>query len=258
MPKIHPQAIISESARFADDIEIGPFAIIEDEVSIAEGCRIASHAKICRGVKMGKNNVVEHGAVIGGNPQDLSFNPETESGVLIGNNNTFREYVTISRAATSGANTIIGDRNFLMAVTHLAHDVIVGSDNILANNVLIAGHVQIGNNIFLGGGTAIHQFTHVGNFAMSQGNSTLTQDIPPYCVVHKVNQLSGLNIVGLRRGGFSSEERREIKRAYSLVLNSKSTRQEALLKADKENLGPVAAQIIEAVRSPSTKGILTR
>ena len=145
-----------------------------------------------------------------------------------------------------------------MAVSHIAHDVIVGDDNILANNVMIAGHVQIGNKVFLGGGTAIHQFTHVGDFAMSQGNSTLTQDVPPYCVAHKINQLSGLNVIGLRRGGFTPEDRKEIKQAYSLVLRSKSTREEALKEVDSQDFGPVATRLIEAVRSPSSRGILTR
>lgn len=254
----HPQSIVSESAQLAENVEVGPYAIIEPGVSIAAGCRIESHAKICRGVKMGKNNVVDHGAVIGGNPQDLSFDPQINSGVIIGDDNNFREHVTISRSTELDGNTIIGNRNFFMAVSHIAHDVIVGNDNILANNVMIAGHVRIGNKVFLGGGTAIHQFTHVGDFAMSQGNSTLTQDIPPYCVAHKVNQLSGLNVIGLRRGGFSPGDRKEIKLAYSLVLKSKSTREDALKEADSKDFGPVAARLVEAVRSPSSRGILTR
>ena len=258
MPKIHSQSIISKSARLADDVEVGPFVIIEAGVSIDAGCRILSHAKICRGVKMGKNNTVDHGAVIGGSPQDLSFDPQRDSGVIIGDDNSFREHVTISRSTQVNGNTIIGDRNFFMAVSHIAHDVIVGDDNILANNVMIAGHVRIGNKVFLGGGTAIHQFTHVGDFAMSQGNSTLTQDVPPYCVAHKINQLSGLNVIGLRRGGFTLEDRKEIKQAYSLVLRSKSTREEALKEADSQDFGPVASRLIEAVRSPSSRGILTR
>ena len=258
MPNLHPNALISEAAQIADDVEVGPFAIIEDGVTIGSGCKIGSQAKICRGVTMGRNNTVDHGAVIGGDPQDLSFDSKTQSGVLIGNDNTFREYVTINRSTEVSGNTIVGDRNFLMAVSHLAHDVIVGNDNVLANNVMIAGHVHIGNKIFFGGGTAIHQFIHVGDFAMTQGNCGMTRDIPPYCVVHKINQLSGLNVVGMRRGGFTREERKEIKLAYSLVLNSKFTREEALEEAKKADFGPVAAKLVEAVRSPSSKGILTR
>ena len=258
MSKIHPSSIVSESAELASNVEIGPFAVVEDGVTVGAGCKIGSHAKICRGVSMGENNTVDHGAVIGGDPQDLSFDPKTESGVVIGNDNTFREYVTINRSTEAEGNTTVGDRNFLMAVSHLAHDVLVGNDNILANNVMIAGHVRVGNRVFFGGGTAIHQFIHVGDFAMTQGNCGMTRDIPPYCVVHKINQLSGLNVVGLRRGGFTREERKDIKLAYSLVLNSKFTREEALEQANEIEWSPAGAKLVEAVRSPSSKGILTR
>ncbi|MEN8865588.1 MAG: acyl-ACP--UDP-N-acetylglucosamine O-acyltransferase, partial [Akkermansiaceae bacterium] len=127
-----------------------------------------------------------------------------------------------------------------------------------ANNVMIAGHVCVGNKIFFGGGTGIHQFIRVGDFAMTQGNCGMTRDIPPFCVVHKINQLSGLNVIGLRRSGFTREELKEIKLAYSLLLNSKFTREEALVEADRADFGPMASKLVEAVRSPSSKGILTR
>ena len=258
MPTIHSTALVSPNATLADDVEVGPFAIIEDEVTIGAGCKIGSQAKIRTGVVMGDNNNVDHGVVIGGDPQDLSFDPTTPSGVIIGDGNTFREYVTISRSTTATENTVVGNHNFLMAVSHLGHDTVVGDHNILANNVMIGGHCRIGNRIFFGGGTAIHQFIHIGDFAMTQGNCAMTRDIPPFCIVHKVNQLSGLNNVGLKRGGVSPEERREIKAAFALVLNSKKTRAEALETADKISWGPAAAKLIEAVRKPSSKGILTR
>ena len=146
--------------------------------------------KFVEGSKWGETTWSITAPVLGGAPQDLSFDPKIDSGVIIGDDNNFREHVTISRSTKVNGNTIIGDRNFFMAVSHIAHDVIVGDDNIFANNVMIAGHVRIANKVFLGGGTAIHQFTHVGDFAMSQGNSTLTKDVPPYCVAHKINQLS--------------------------------------------------------------------
>jgi len=202
MPTIHPHALVSPSAILADDVEVEAFAIIEDGVTLGPGCRIGSQARICRGVSMGEENRVDHGAVIGGDPQDLSFDPATASGVLIGNGNTFREYVTINRATKAERHTIVGDGNFLMAVAHLAHDVILGNDNVLANNVMVAGHCQLGSKTFLGGGTALHQFIRVGDFAMTQGNSGMTRDVPPYCVAHQINQLSGLNTIGLRRAGF--------------------------------------------------------
>lgn len=258
MPNIHPQALVANSANLAPDVEVGPFAIIEENVTIASGCRIASQSKICSGVTMGENNIVDHGAVIGGLPQDLTFDPAIKSGVLIGHGNTFREYVTINRSTQADSNTIIGDRNFLMAVCHLAHDVVMGDDNVLANNVMVAGHCHLGHKIFLGGGTAIHQFVRIGDYAMTQGNSGMTRDIPPYCLVHKINQLSGLNTVGLKRGGFTPPERKEIKTIFTMLLNSKESREEALAEADRYTWTPAAAKLIEAVRRPTSKGILTR
>lgn len=258
MPQIHSTALVSDNAQLAPDVEIGPFAIIESHVTIGAACHIASHAKICSGVTMGAENTIGHGAVIGGDPQDLSFDPLTPSGVLIGNHNSFREHVTINRSTRAQQHTVIGDHNFLMAASHLAHDVCIADHNILANNVMIAGHCQLGSHIFLGGGSAIHQFIHIGDLAMIQGNSGMTRDIPPYCIVHKINQLSGLNTIGLKRAGFSPAQRTELKKAYALLLNSKLSRSQALIEAEQQDWSPSAEKLIEAVRSPSSKGILTR
>ena len=258
MPEIHPTALVSENAQLDDDVEVGPFSIIEDGVIIRFGCRINSHAKICRGVIMGKENIIEHGAVIGGAPQDLGFNLNTDSGVLIGDGNTFREYVTIHRSTRAGGSTIIGNENYLMAVAHLAHDVVIGNNNILANNTMLAGHVTLGNNTFLGGGAGVHQFTRIGDCAMIQGNAVMTRDVPPYCIVHQVNQLSGLNSVGLKRAGFSPAERKEIKLAHTILFRTKGSRAESLAEADLQTWGEAATALIEAVRTPSSKGILTR
>jgi UDP-N-acetylglucosamine acyltransferase len=258
MPAIHPTALVSENAILAGDVEVGAFAIIEDGVNLGPGCKIDSHAKICTGVAMGPRNSVGHGAVIGGTPQDLGFDPTTRTGVLVGEGNTFREHVTVNRSTVEDGNTIIGDRNFLMAVSHLGHDVQIGNHNVIANNVMVAGHCRLGSRIFLGGGAGIHQFIHIGDFAMVQGNAGMTRDIPPYCIVHQINLLSGLNAIGLRRGGFTVEERMEIKKAYHLLFSSKSTRAEALTKVDGFAWSEAAHVLIEAVRNPSSKGILTR
>ncbi|MGC6464194.1 MAG: acyl-ACP--UDP-N-acetylglucosamine O-acyltransferase [Akkermansiaceae bacterium] len=258
MPSIHPTALISESAEIADDVEIGAYTIIEDNTKLGPGCKIDSHAKICRGVIFGPDNKVGHGAVIGGDPQDLGFMTSTDSGVVIGEGNTFREYVTISRSTREGECTRIGHHNFLMAVSHLGHDGEIGDHNVIANNVMMAGHTKIGNRTFLGGGAAIHQFIHIGDFAMVQGNAGMTRDVPPYCIVHQINQLSGLNVIGLRRGGFTSEERSEIKKVYQLLLASKTSRSDALAEVEKHTWSQAAERLIEAVRHPSSKGILTR
>lgn len=258
MSSIHPTALVSEHAALGEDVEIGAYAIIEDGTNLGPGCKIDSHAKICRGVTLGANNKVGHGAVIGGDPQDLGFDPTLQSGVIVGDNNTFREYVTISRSTREGHHTIVGNSNFLMAVSHLGHDGQIGNHNVIANNVMMAGHSKIGDRTFLGGGAAIHQFIHIGDFAMVQGNAGMTRDVPPYCIVHKINQLSGLNVVGLRRGGFTPDERSEIKRVYHALFSSKKARAEALADVERTEWSQAAQKLIDAVRTPSSKGVLTR
>ena len=166
---------------------------------------------------MGQGNVVGRGAVIGGDPQALSFNVATESGVKIGDGNTFREHVTVHRSAQPGGVTVIGNGNFLMAAAHVGHDSLLGNHNVLANAVLIAGHIVIGNRCFLGGEAAVHQFVRIGDYAMVQGCGGYTRDIPPYCTVFRWNNLRGLNTVGLRRAGFDSAARLALKKAWKAV-----------------------------------------
>ena len=214
---IHPTALISPSARLAPDVAAGPYAIIEEGVTLGPGCRVEAHGQVLRGVRMGSGNVVGRGAIIGGDPQSLGFNPSTESGVKIGDGNTFREHVTIHRSTQAGGDTVIGSGNFFMATSHVGHDAVLGDHNVLANGVLIAGHISIGHRCFLGGGAALHQFIRVGDSAMVQGCGGYTRDIPPYCTVFRWNNLRGLNVVGLRRAGFATPLRMALKRAWRAV-----------------------------------------
>lgn len=217
---IHPTALISPLADIAPGVEIGAFAIVEDGVRMGEGCRIAAHAHILRGVKMGPANTVDRGAVIGGDPQSIGFDRTTSSGVQIGTGNIFREHVTIHRSTLHGGTTVIGNNNFLMAGAHLGHDSVLGDHNVLANNAMVAGHVMIGHRCFLGGGAGVHQFIRIGDFAMIQGNSAISQDIPPYCTASDINVVDGINVTGLRRAGFDSATRLDIKRAWNTAYKS--------------------------------------
>ncbi len=207
---------------------------------------------------MGKENTIGYGAVIGGNPQDLSFDPQTKSGVTIGDQNRFLEYVTIHRSTQVSGNTIVGNRNFMMGASHLAHDVIIGDDNVFANHAMVAGHVHIGNRIFMGGGAGYHQFIRVGDCSIIQGNGGATRDVPPYCIVHGINQLSGLNAIGLKRAHFTIEERKEIKKVYQTFFQKKYSLTEALAILDQEQWSKPALTFIQAMREPSSKGALTR
>jgi UDP-N-acetylglucosamine acyltransferase len=148
---IHPAALISPTAILGPGVSAGPFAIVGDGVVLGAGCRLEAHAQVLRGVVMGEGNTVGHGAVIGGDPQSLTFDPAVESGVRIGDGNVFREHVTVHRSTQPGGSTVIGSRNYFMAGSHTGHDSILGDHNVLANAVLIAGHILMGSRCFIGG-----------------------------------------------------------------------------------------------------------
>ena len=179
MPEIHPSAIVSERARLAEDVTVGAFSIIDSGVEIGPGSSIGAHVWITGSSKIGVSNTIGYGAIIGADPQDASFNADTQSTVEIGDHNKIREYVTIHRSTAEGGSTKVGNSNFLMTGVHLAHDVQMGSHNVLANNVLIAGHVKMADHVFLGGGSAFHQFIHIGQYAIVQGNAVVSRDVPP-------------------------------------------------------------------------------
>jgi UDP-N-acetylglucosamine acyltransferase len=257
MPEIHPTAIVSERARLAENVTVGPFAIIDAGVKIGPGCTVSAQAWITGGTVMGADNSIGYGSIIGADPQDSSFDPATECNVVIGSHNCIREYVTIHRSALAGGSTTVGDSNFLMTGVHLGHDVQMGSHNNLANNVLLAGHILLGDHVFLGGGSVFHQFIHIGDYAIAQGNAAASRDLPPFCVAHGRNELAGLNVIGLRRGGFTPEERLDIKRAYQLLFRGGGNRSEALAEADEAEWTTGARKLLEAARSPSRKGLMS-
>ena len=258
MPDIHPSALVSDKAVLADDVSVGPFAIIDAGARIGAGCKIGTQAWITGHAVVGENNDIGYGSIIGGDPQDVSFDTSVSSEVVIGDNNCIREYVTIHRSIYEGKNTMLGNSNFLMTGAHMAHDVQVGNFNNIANNVLLAGHIIMGDRIFLGGGSAFHQFLHIGDYAIVQGNAAISRDVPAFCTVYGNNQLSGLNVIGLRRGGFSAEERSEIKRAYRLLFRSGGNLKEALDAATETEWSCGAEKLLESARSPSRKGLITR
>ncbi len=258
MDSIHPTAQISPDARLAEDVTVGPCAIIDGPAVIGAGCEIGAQVWIHGEVSMGPMNKVGYGSILGADPQDLSFDPATRTGVVLGEGNILREYVTIHRATEGDASTRMGDGNFLMTGVHLGHDAVIGNRNVLANNALLAGFVEMGNQVVVGGGCAFHQFIRIGDHAMVQGLAGPSKDVPPYCVVRQTNRLAGLNTIGLRRGGIGPEERREIKSAYALLFQGGLALGNAVAKADSREWGSAAQKLIEAVRNPSRKGVVTR
>ncbi len=231
--KTHPTAIVSEDAKIASDVEIGPFCIVESGVTIGAGCVLMPRVSIKKGVTLGEKNLIHEGAVLGGKPQHLCSHGEY-GGVLIGNGNTFRENCTVHCAMYPENYTLIGDNNFLMVNAHVAHDCVLGSHIIITNNAMLGGFVHIGDRANISGGVAIHQFCHIGMFAMVGGNSHIVQDVPPFVNVDGGSSLVvGVNLIGLRRAGISNAEIKQIREAYRLLYEEKRTKQEneSLLRA---------------------------
>jgi len=192
-------------------------AIIEDGVQLGANCVVHAHAVIKRGSVLAEGVKVHEFAVVGGDPQYLKFDPATDSGVRIGAGTVIREHVTVNRAIHAGNFTIVGQRCFIMANAHLGHDSLLGDDVVLANNVMLAGHVEVGGNTFVGGGAGIHQFVRIGEGSMIGGLARITRDIAPFLIVAERDEVSGFNVVGLKRRGFSRETIAELKACYAAV-----------------------------------------
>jgi UDP-N-acetylglucosamine acyltransferase len=254
---IHPTAIISTDAQIDPSVEIGAYVIIEGPVQIQAGCKIAPHAQIIGDTIVGEGTTIGRAVIIGEFPQDIGFTPTIQSGVRIGKNNVIREHVTIHRGSKDGGLTEIGDNNFLMVGSHLGHDVKIGNRNIIANAVLIAGHVHLGNNTFLGGGAVFHQFLRIGDFCVVQGNSSFSKDIPHYCSAGRTNLITGMNIIGLRRQGFTSEDRKNIKELFDLIYRSGRNLGQAVAEARTRTWPAHAERFLQFFEAPSKKGVGT-
>lgn len=196
---IHPSAVIDPGANIADGVVVGPFAVVEADVTIGQGCHIAAHAIVKKYSSLAEEVSVDSFAVVGGLPQDLSFDQSIKSGVQIGKGTVLREGVTINRSTEQGGTTRIGANCLLMANSHAAHDCQLGDGVILANNVMLAGHVHVSDGSFLGGGCGIHQFVTIGRSVMVAGNASVTYDVPSYVMVAERSAVTGLNMVGLKR-----------------------------------------------------------
>ncbi len=254
---VHPTALISAEAQVDPSAEVGAYAIIEGPVKIGPRCRIAPHAQIVGDTVVGEGTSIGRGAVIGETPQDIGYDPAIASGVRIGANNVIREHVTIHRGSKEGGLTEVGDGNFLMVGAHLGHDVKLGDRNILANAVLVAGHVHIGSSTFVGGSAVFHQFIRIGDYCVVQGNGSFSRDIPHFCAALRVNRLSGLNVIGLRRQGFTADDRSSIKALFNLIYRTGRNLTQALAAAREATWSVHAARLLAFLEAPSKKGVCT-
>ena len=251
-----PLAYVHPGAKIAKNVVIDPFTTINNDVVIGEGTWIGSNVTIMEGARIGKNCTIFPGAVISAPPQDLKYNGE-ETQTIIGDNTTIRECVTINRGTVDRQKTVIGNDCLIMAYCHVAHDCVVGDHCIFSNNSTLAGHVSVGNYVILAGMTAIHQFCTIGDYAFITGGSLVRKDVPPYVkAAREPLSYVGVNSVGLRRRGFSTEKIREIQSIFRILYqkNYNNTQAAEILEAEME-VSPERDEVLDFIKN-SHRGIM--
>jgi len=240
---IHSTAIVSPKAKIGKNVTIGPFAIIEENVTIEDNCRIDARVSIVGHTTIGSGTTIRIGSVIGGEPQDLSYDG-SRSYTKIGKNCRFSEYITINRGAMPESTTIIGNNVMLMAMVHIAHNCQIADHVIIANNTVLGGHVHVEKQAFLSASLAIHQFVRIGRLAMAGGLNRIVQDLPPFCMMQE-EVIQGINAVGLRRSNIQAETRKAIRQAVKIFFFKELNRINALKEI--ENKFPNIPEIKEFV-----------
>lgn len=226
--RIHATAVVSDEAELAPDVRVGPFAIIEGPVRIGPGCEIEGHASLTGPMVMGRDNFVGHGAILGKAPQHRGCKGDNTR-LVIGNNNVFREFVTVHRGTVDGGGeTRVGDRNYFMVNSHLGHDVTVGNGVTMVNGSMCGGHVRLEDNCILSACAAIQQRARVGRLAMVGGLGSSSKDVPPFVLQQGYNCVSGLNVVGLRRAGFAQDAITALRESYRILYKEGRARAQAL------------------------------
>ena len=255
---IHKTAIIDTNAKVSSNVEIGAYSVIGPNVEIDENTIIHSHVNISGHTKIGKKNIIYPFASIGNDPQDLKFNGEITK-LIIGNQNTIREYVTINPGTVGGGNeTKIGNRCLFMISSHIAHDCIVGDDVIIANNVPLGGHAIIEDNVVIGGNSAVQQFTRIGKMAMIGGMTGVLHDVIPYGLsTGNRNSLQGLNLIGLRRAKFDNKEILGLSEAYKKIFSTKNLNENISKLNGSHNDNPLVKNVIDFINKDKKRSICT-
>lgn len=250
MSKIHPSAIVEKGAELASDVEVGPYCVVGPQVKIASGTKLMSHVILSGRVSVGERNVFHPFCVIGGDPQDVSYKAE-DTEVQIGDENIFREFVTVSKGTMKDHGlTKIASKNFFMAQVHIAHDCIVGNQNIFVNGVNLAGHVEIGSNVVLSGVSNVVQKCRVGDCAFVAAASILRRDLPPFMIARGDSEVVGPNLVGIKRRGFSESEVKVAKEIYKIFYLGHQTAEQALQQIDSQfPESQIAREFLKFVKS---------
>ncbi|MDA8231253.1 MAG: acyl-ACP--UDP-N-acetylglucosamine O-acyltransferase [Magnetospirillum sp.] len=259
MAVIHPTALVDPKARIADTVSIGPFCVVDGDVTLGDGVELLSHVVVTGRTTVGDGTRIFPFASIGHRPQDLKYRGEPST-LEIGRNNQIREYVTIQPGTEGGGMvTRVGDNCLFMASAHVAHDCIVADNVIMANNATLAGHVTVGEFAFLGGLSAVHQFVRIGRHAMIGGMSGVEADVIPFgMVIGNRAHLNGLNIVGLKRRGFSREDIHSLRNAYRMLFAPEGTLQERVADVEAQfSANTVVAEIVAFIRAETSRQLCT-
>ena len=257
MANIHSTAIISKTAKLGENVTIGAYSIVEDNVIIGDNCEIKNYCLIGARTTIGKNNKIYNSAIIGTDPQDIKYKGELTQ-TTIGDNNTIREFVTINNGTGENGKTIVGNNNLLLSYCHIAHDNNLGNNIIVSNVVQLAGHVVVEDNVVFGGCAAVHQFCSVGKFSMIAAGTIITQDVSPFSLIDRVPAFHSINRIGLTRNGFSEELRKEINNFYQLVFKSgynNSAGIKKYLEINFNNIKPEIQYIIDFINK-SERGVI--
>jgi UDP-N-acetylglucosamine acyltransferase len=253
--EIHPTAIIDPGAELGDNLVIGPYCVINAGVKLGSGCHLHNNVTIDGPAEIGENNEFYSYASIGQRTQDLKYDGEPTY-LKVGNSNTFREFVTVNRATSTGDATIIGSHGNFLAYTHIGHDCIVGDHVIFSNNATLGGHVEIGDHVILGGLTGIHQFCRIGAHAITGGFTKIVQDVPPFMVADgNPARTRAINKVGLERRGFSDEAKKAIKFAYRTLFREDRNVTDALEVLRSMEGRPAEVDVIIAFVEKSERGL---
>src|SRR5213078_2183208 len=254
--EIHPTAIVDPKAELGAETIVGPYCIVGSVVVLGAGCWLQHHVTLCGPMRAGTKNKFYAYCSIGQQTQDLKYAGEPTY-LEIGDENTFREFVTVNRSTTSAGKTRIGSRGNFLAYSHIGHDCTVGNEVVFSNNGTLAGHVQVGDNAVMGGLTAVHQFCRIGRFAITGGCSKIVQDIPPFMIADgNPAEIRGVNLVGLERKNFTRESVKQIKEAFRLIYRSNYNTRQAIDAIRKElRLTEEITQILEFIEQ-SQRGII--
>jgi len=250
---IHPTAVVDPRAEIDATAELGPYVVVDGPVTVGAGTRVLAHAVLTGHTRIGRDNVVHYGAVLGDEPQDTGYRG-AETYLEIGDRNVFREQVYVHRGAQPGSATVIGNDTYLMGQAHVAHNCRLADGVILASGAVLGGHVQVDERAFVSGNCVVHQHVRVGRFVMMQGLSRTSRDVPPFCIMDYKHVVRGINRVGLQRAGFDGERIRALRRAFAQLFGRPRNLRLALAEVEQGPLTDDVRHLIEFIRA-SKRGV---